>query len=571
MSTTDDILTNLVEWMHKSDSRSSLLRSVSQSLDKIPTQQQSSSYVLHPNLRLELEVGNNGYRTRVLRNKGTTIASGSSVMCVPTISVTNELMTAAISDANVLDKHANEVHLLAWHLSQKPQHLQPYLDSLPVSSDLPRLWSDQTLHTSLLGSPIMKYIEESRRVVQLCYKQSQEIHQNTQHVHNDKNLLAPTWDDYSHAHAMVTSRAFDYDVPVTEESNACGIASLHMVPILDLCNHCRGGSHTTNEQNQKNVSYTFQKFENKVTDTTKSHTIGNGVVVNVVATKEILPNESIRITYGAKPNSVLLVNYGFTIPNNMEPDGSSNDILEFYPPSSSRSNSGTRGDSTTPITILRTGPPSYTYGCFTTALQAFFEAGVANSTTPGHNYDDNDDDLEQFLDDCDDDEEDDDDENDGNNDGMIDDNDADIYLDTPPSDFIDNNSSFRTVFDEIQALQKLRKYLLQLIDEYSLPKNTTMDWSNFIPGEETLANCNTDEQNRQLYAANLIYSEIRILQFYIWVSERLQHQLLLRQDTNGERLDLTLTQPMLQLTADDVQLLNRQVDDLISAYIKLRH
>jgi hypothetical protein len=574
MRTTDDIFTNLVEWIYKSDACSPLMRSSSQFLEGFPTQLQSSSYFLHPNLSLDIDVGIHGDRTRVLRNNGTTIASGSSVMCIPTISVTPELMTAVISDANDVDKDANAVHLLAWHLSQKPQHLHPYLDSLPASSDLPRLWSDRTLHTLLLGSPIMKYIEETKRVIQSRYKQSQENHQNTLQEQNDKNLPAPTWDDYSHAHAMVTSRAFNYDVPVTKDSNACRIASLHMVPILDLCNHCRGGSHTMNEQNQKNVSYTFQKYGDKVADTIKSH--NNGVVVKVVATKEILPNESIRITYGAKPNSVLLVNYGFTIPNNMEPDGSSNDILEFYPPSSSSSNNGTKrcDTTTTPITILRTGPPSYTYGCFTTALQAFFEAGVVNSTTPGQRYDGNDDDLEQFLDDCDEkenDDDDDDDENDDNNDEMYDDNDADIYLDTPPNDFIDNNSSLHNVSGEIQALQKFRKYLLELIDEYTLPKNTIMDWSNFITGEEKLDSCYTYKQNRQIYAANLIYSEIRILQFYIWVSERLQHQLLLRQDTNDERLDSTLTQPMLKLTNDDVQLLNRQVDDLISAYIKLRH
>jgi hypothetical protein len=314
----------------------------------------------------------------------------------------------------------------------------------------------------------------------------------------------------------------------------------------------------------KKISYTFQKYENKILDTPRENT-ATGIVVKVVATKEILPNESLRITYGAKPNSVLLVNYGFTIPNNMEPDGSSNDILEFYPPPSSSLKKDTMRDERS-ITILRTGPPSYTYGCFTTAVQAFLEAPTSKAAIPGPN----DDDLEQFLDDCDDEEE--EDENDDqDNDEMHDIYDGDFNLDTPYDNCIDNNVSRRNISDEIRALEKFRKHLLELIYGYTLPKNTTMDWLNFIPREENLDGGNTNEQIRQIYAANLIHSEIRILQFYIWVSERLQHQLLLRQDTNDERLDSTLTQPMLKLTDDDVQLLNRQVDDLVSAYIKLRH
>ena len=189
--------------------------------------------------------------------------------------------------------------------------------------------------------------------------------------------------------------------------------------------------------------------------------------------------------------------------------------------------------------------------------------------------------MEQFLNDCDDEEE--EEEVDDNVDEMYDEEDADFDLNTPHDDLIDSNIAPRyAVSDEIQALQKFRQYLLQLIDRYTLPKNTTiiMDWSNFLPGEEEiLESCHkTDEQKRQIYAANLIYSEIRILQFYIWVSERLlQHQLLLLKQQNSDETlpplfdDSSLTKPMLKLTDDDMQLLNRQVDDLISAYLKLRH
>ena len=251
------------------------------------------------------------------------------------------------------------------------------------------------------GSPTLKYIQENTRYVQSSYKASQETNDIARRESDGNNLpSSPTWDDYSHFHAMVTSRAFNYDTPSMEKSSSRSIASIHMVPILDLCNHCRGGSDATNELQRKNVSYSFREY---CDDTVKDAT--SGIVVDVVATKDIQPNESIRITNGAKPNSVLLVNYGFTIPNNMEPDGSSNDVLEFFTPSSAQSTTTTNEQSDgPPITILRTGPPSYTYGCFTTALQAFFKVPTSSSVVPRDNSVDSNDEMEQFLNDCEEDE-----------------------------------------------------------------------------------------------------------------------------------------------------------------------
>ena len=474
-------------------------------------------------------------------------------MCIPTISMTSESLSLIKSDdSNALDRCAVETHTLAWHLSQKPHNLRPYLDSLPTSSDLPRLWPEQTLQIFLLGSPILRHIEETRRHVRLCYDQAKGFADET----------PPTWDEYSHAHAMVTSRAFHYDHSSTGESDR--IASLHMVPGLDLCNHCRGGTDpTNNEQNQKNVSYTFRKFPEEVGDTavTNSERGRTVVVVDVVATKDIPPHESIRITYGAKPNSVLLVNYGFTIPNNMEPDGSSNDILEFYPPQSDDNHHPTRDAS--PTTILRTGPPSYTYGCFTTALQAFWNTksivpsapprdGSVNGEDDDGDEGDNDD-MEQFLNECEDDEDDDDNDND-----EMDDEDATFDMITSPVDLHhDHNSSRHNAADERQALQDFRNYLLQLMDAYTLPKTATIDWTNFVPSVENMDG--PSEQRRQMYAANLIHSEMRILQFYIWATERLSHT------------ESTWSKPGLTLNDNDVDLMHRQVDDLVSAYKKLRH
>ena len=180
---------------------------------------------------------------------------------------------------------------------------------------------------------------------------------------------------------------------------------------------------------------------------------------------------------------------------------------------------------------------------------------------------DKDDDMEQFLNDCDGE---DDDETDEDNDETYDDDTA-LNVNVTQDDIFDNDVSYHNASDEIQALREFRKYLLQLMDAYTLPKNTDFDWTNFIPSEELSDRCHTIEQSRQMYAANLIYSEMRILQFYIWVTERLQYQLLLKQDPNDDTVQSTSSKPMLRLASDDEQLLNRQIEELASAYMKLRH
>ena len=248
----------------------------------------------------------------------------------------------------------------------------------------------------------------------------------------------------------------------------------------------------------------------------------------------------------------------------MEPDGSSNDILEFYAPSLSPSRNSRITHDGAPITILRTGPPSYTYGCFTTVLQAFFKEVTIDSAIPLPNSIDKDNDMEQFLNDCD--EEEDDDE-----DFETYDDDEELDMGTSQNDFVGDNVSRQNVPNEIQSLRDLRQHLVRIVDLYTLPKETTIDWMKFIPTKGESNVVHTLEQSRQAYAAILIYSEIRILQFYIWATECLQHQLLLQQDPSGEAETLTLSPSMLKLTDDDVQLLNRQVEGLVSAYIKLRH
>ena len=78
--------------------------------------------------------------------------------------------------------------------------------------------------------------------------------------------------------------------------------------------------------------------------------------VEVRSIVEIKQHELLRLTYGARGNSQLLLNYGFSIARNWEPDGSSNDVLEF----------SLNGED---MVNLRAGPKSYSYGPLVKALE----------------------------------------------------------------------------------------------------------------------------------------------------------------------------------------------------------
>ena len=107
--------------------------------------------------------------------------------------------------------------------------------------------------------------------------------------------------------------------------------------------------------------------------------------------------------------------------------------------------------------------------------------------------------------------------------------------------------------DERQAHQDFR-ILLQMMDAYALPKTATIDWTTFATSKENVDG--PSEQRRQMYASNLIHSEMRILQFFNWATERLLHA------------ESTWPKPRLTLNDDDVVSMQRQVDDLESAYKK---
>lgn len=177
--------------------------------------------------------------------------------------------------------------ILAYRLAAEES---TYLKTLPPPSSwnaLPRRWTEEALQKRLKGSPLIKRIRKQKETVLADYRL----------VYNHPNgKNGPTFEAFDDMLAAVTSRAFG---GVKDENI--------MIPILDLCNHSRG------KDEKKNLEYKM---------------LDDGAV-EVSTTVKIAPHEHLRLTYGGKGNSQLLLNYGFAIKDNLEADGSSNDFLEF--------------------------------------------------------------------------------------------------------------------------------------------------------------------------------------------------------------------------------------------------
>lgn len=306
---------------------------------------------------------------------------------------------------------------------------RPYLATLPTSSEfnsLPRRWSDESKHF-LQGSRLLHRIEQA-----------------SAGLSRDYSLLSEKWGDadgfaslesFDTMMAAVTSRAF---AGMGASRNDVDIS---MVPLLDMCNHRRG---------IEGQNITYRRLDSSV---------------QAIAKEDIQMGKTLQITYGARGNAQLLFNYGFTLDNNVEPDGSSNDVVEVQLKDGS------------PLVQLRTGPKPYTFGCFSKAVEQFHEQNLDTEIEC-----DGPDDLEDFLKECD------------TNSGfcVVDDVESDDYEEDPDSVNADA---------EIGAIRKLEQALVAARLKYGLKGDACkMDATSRDP--------------RLHYAGILIHSEVRTIQFY---------------------------------------------------------
>lgn len=388
-----------------------------------------------------------------------------------------------------------------------------YLATLPKSSSfdtLPRRWSDDQLKKRLQGSPLFDHVKKSKLGVRGDYEFFKHLWGTTatgssgEQSDSSTSSSFPSFEVYSDMLAVVSSRAFSIDDIINNDSTG----EVALVPLLDLCNHCRGQG--DNDNKKKNLSYAMEK---------------NGDMVVRLAVDEIQAGENLRLTYGAQGNSQLLINYGFCIPNNLEPDGSSNDVLEFH----------VHNDQKDIVLLLRTGPKAYTFGCLTRAIDTYMEQSVPQQRND--EQDESTDDMEDFLNEC---------ENEPA------DSEIDIYGEGDASVDTDgerpSTSSTQRITHEAAALKKFLENIQTKLQGYEMPHDNNL--TSKLP----------QALDSDRYARLLIQSEKRTLHFF---ARAVQKIMALLQD------EKQLSSPK-EMENDDIALVEAQTDELALAYQKVR-
>jgi hypothetical protein len=395
-----------------------------------------------------------------------------------------------------------------------------YLQSLPEPSSfdaLPRRWSDDDLQDLLSGTSLLERAKAAKRDLIADYSLLKTLFEGSavDVVKGGQDEIATgggsasfqPFQTFSDMLAAVSSRAFQ--VGTTDQDVA-------IVPLLDLCDHARG------LDSRKNVSYEIQD---------------DGSML-VRSTGALGPGERLKLTYGALGNTQLLLNYGFCIPHNLEPDGSANDVLEFRIQSSSTS--GTEAGASSVI-YLRTGPKSYSYGPFTSVVDRIFERQVSDKPLGGVD-DESDVGLQKFLDD------------EGDNDDSSRDFD-DIYggdSDIEESDkCVGKISRGEANADEMDALMRFRHELIRLYEGYPLKGPELKTALSLKPCP-------------RFYSAVLCQSELRTIAFFVRAIDKVQSLL---NKGNAPNLEHFSFHP----SENDLSLIEEQTTALAKAYMAIRH
>jgi hypothetical protein len=491
------------------------------------------------------------------------IPQDTNVMIIPmacTVTAPQEWqykVQQATANNNIQWHHPIDDLLVAWNLvvqrRTKTSFFQVYWDSLPapetVRAALPRAWPVEVQNACLQGSPLLRRVHRQSIHLRNDYESLLHIMESEQSEDKMKkggateqviSPLSPSWNEFDQAMAIVTSRAFAgpaVDVSKNETSTAISkttpTTTVCCIPLLDLGNHIRGN------KAKPNLRYAWN-------DT--------GDCMVVYTRHAVSAGTPLSLTYGAQSNAQLLLNYGFCLPDNVEPDGSSNNTYELYLPSDD-SRKVTKNDDDdddgyrnhrqdTPI-ILRLGPKSYTYGPLVQVLQALSPSSqsirhsdIEIAKNSNGNQEDEEDDMEAFLNGCEA------EESDGEEGEDVE---AYLYMGATatgrPNDEgggnIDDDEVEQQKAVDLQALGKFQDHLVNRLDAY--PAGSV------------------DQPNdpRTQYAQLLVESEKDILRFYLVAVRRLLTQL----DHDAS----TVTPPL-----DDAQV-QQHVDSLVEAFFQIRY
>lgn len=396
-----------------------------------------------------------------------------------------------------------------------------YLATLPPPSSydsIPRRWDDKQLESLLGGTSLLTHVRKEQAALKSDYAVISTAWSKANSAGDISSSKFPVYDKFDDMFAAVSSRGF------------AGLGSFGhsdaMVPLLDLLDHRRG------TDAKKDVWY---KRSSDADD--KGEDNAATAYVEVVADRDLSPGTAIHDTYGAKGNAQLLSRYGFCIPNNLEPDGSSNDVVEL-----SLKEGG-------PMVELRAGPKSYTYGKLARMVEMFQEADGNEKANCEEGETSGADDMEAFLNQCDEEEE-------GDN-GDDDDFDMMMYGEIDGEDGEDEGDEEKLLESECKALEQLSEALTKARERYSLK------------GKEMQDALEKTDGSRSHFAAILVQSERRTIRLYQLAAKKILPWLKSMmtgspQAAKGGKAT--------EDNADDPDgLLSKQVDELVSAYATIRH
>jgi histone-lysine N-methyltransferase SETD3 len=165
---------------------------------------------------------------------------------------------------------------------------QPYYRILPQSFDnMPIFWTDEELEL-LTGSYMLKQVHDRRKNIQADYE--------------DICRAAPeftrfTLEEFTWARMMVASRNFGVEID--------GIKTDALVPYADMLNHLR----------PRQTRWTYDQSQDGFT---------------ISSLHELRAGDQVFDSYGKKCNSRFLLNYGFAVDDNRDPDGHCHNQVRLY-------------------------------------------------------------------------------------------------------------------------------------------------------------------------------------------------------------------------------------------------
>ena len=394
-----------------------------------------------------------------------------------------------------------------------------YLATLPPPTsynNIPRRWDDTQLESLLGGTSLLTHVRKEQLNLKSDYKSISSAW-NEKDGKDESVAKLPSFEQFDDMFAAVSSRGFAGLGSDDGQSDA-------MVPLLDLLDHRRG------TDAKKDVRYSRRC---SAKEGSGAHTC-----IEVVADRDLPPGSILHDTYGAKGNAQLLNRYGFCIANNLEPDGSSNDVVEI----SLKEDQQSVG--------LRAGPKSYTYGKLVRMVEMFQDQDGGAEGANEQEGDSGEDDMEAFLNQCDEEQAD-----DGDND--VDGFDMMMYGEdggmNDGEEEGDQEDEEKMLESECKALQEVSSALGEARERYSLKDEKLQD-----------ALQKTDNSPEH-FAAVLVQSERRTIQLYQLAADKIVCRLKSMMtgsptvgacDKKGDSIDGILV---------------KQIDELVSAYATIRH